>query len=173
MGEAFGIKILQQCWEKAAEAFGVCIGVRSAMPSDRKVRIYPKIRTTERACDGGAQLVRSNREPRAWVRFARREAPPRTAGLPPTAERFALTEWLHFRSRRIHVRAEAAAFSAIASGSQHKTISGDQVSDCRVAVGVGADELGHVADRRGFGFDAPALSRRRPRPEWRLRRNMN
>jgi len=32
------------------------------------------------------------------VRFARREVPPRTAALSPTAERLALTERLHFRS---------------------------------------------------------------------------
>jgi len=77
--------------------------------------------------DGQTSLATRKWQPR--VRFARREAPPRTTGLPPTAERLALAERVHFahagtsRSVVIHLRAEAAAVNAIARGSQHKAMS--------------------------------------------------
>ena len=53
-------------------------------------------------------------------------------------------------------RAEAAAVNAMASGSQHSKC--DQPPDRALAVRVGADQLGHVADRRDLDFGLPSLA---------------
>ncbi len=45
----------------------------------------------------------------------------------------------------------------MASGSQHRTIKGNQPTDRPLAVGVGADKLGDIANRRGLGLNLPAL----------------
>jgi hypothetical protein len=50
-------------------------------------------------------------------------------------------------------RAEAAAVNAMASGSQHSKC--DQPPDRALAVRVGADQLGRVANARGFRSDLP------------------
>jgi hypothetical protein len=114
--------------------------------------------------------------PASWrtplgVRFARREAPPRTAALPPTAERLTLAERLYSGSCPDLKRCDSPPCRSRSRQCDSKRVATqdherDQPPDCLFGVGVGADQLGDIADRRRFGLDLPPLwrSRRPVRP---------
>jgi hypothetical protein len=55
------------------------------------------------------------------------------------------------------VRAEAAAVNAMASGSQHRTMSEISLRMARSLSEWALHKLGHVADRPGLGLDPTSL----------------